>query len=291
MIAGLLEKHLKGDFLAAFAYGSGVFKQRTHHKPGMLDFIVLVRDDDWLNWHRRNRLRNPKDYPAIAMTSLFKQPGSVYFVPGVQVDEMTIKYGVVRLGDLRQDLLTWSQLYLAGRLQKPTLFVENSSLDLSYELKQNYSFALAVAMLSTPQPADFKQILGEIVGLSYAGDPRPEAPGKVESIVQGQFKELEAIYFAEYEQKRAQLVGLNAVERRIQLLQLTPSNYLSKLYSMKGEKGLHQLAIASKQTDFEEAVKRIVRWPAWRQMLLGAFSCKPTASLTYALSKLKKRFT
>lgn len=302
----VLWSHFRGDFLAAFAYGSGVFRQQSRHAPGMLDFLLLVDDNDWLDWHIRNRMRNPRDYPAsTSITLSLFGPGSIFFVPSVRVRTQNgngteqIKYGVVRFNDLRQDLLLWSQLYLAGRLQKPTLFIPNSDgllpTVLTGAMKRNYASALSVALLQlsyndSQLAADFKTVLHRIVGLSYCGDPRPEAPDKVRSIVEGQFRELEAIYLTGYEQLRKDLLGLDAVEQRRLLLSSSPANFLARLWNTRRHSTLDQVAVHSSLSDVDEAVRSIVRWPAWRQMLLGAFSCPPSVALKYSLSKLQKRF-
>jgi hypothetical protein len=300
MRRNLLEKHFKNDFLAAFAYGSGVFKQQTHHRAEMIDFLLLVQDEDWAPWHRRNMLRNPQDYPAFAPLSLSVfAPGTIYFVPSVKVprENCKIKYGVVRLNDLRRDLLTWSQLYVAGRLHKPTLFIPNQEIDgIHAAMQQNYSFALSVSMLLNSGTIrkqqhqldfDFKNILKQIVGLSYVGDPRPEAPGKVESIVNGQFTELEAIYLERFEHLKRHLQGFDAVEKKMALLQQTPATFLSHLWTPRA-RNTRELALSCKESDFSGAVRQIVGKAAWRQMLLGAISCRPSVSLSYALSKIKK---
>jgi hypothetical protein len=43
----------------------------------------------------------------------------VYYNTLVEWGERRIKYGVVSVGRLREDLEAWEHLYLAGRLQKP----------------------------------------------------------------------------------------------------------------------------------------------------------------------------
>ena len=293
----LLQKHFNGDYVAAFAYGSGVFKQRTSHQAEMIDFLLLVKDDDWTGWHERNRARNPQDYPSFAGIGLrFFVPGCIYFVPGVKIDaasgaNMKIKYGVVRWSDFMRDLLTWNQLYVAGRLHKPTLLFPRTDVDfLSSAMQQNYSFALNVSMLLTARAfePDFKATVRRIVGLSYAGDPRPEAPGKVESIVEGQLAELEALYAERFEQLVGELKGLDCVERRSLLLRRTPSTFLQNLFKAKKSRNVAELSFSCSEADCEAAVKRIVKGAAWRQMILGAISCKPAVSASYALSKIKK---
>ncbi|NBV84595.1 hypothetical protein EBR57_10855, partial [bacterium] len=187
----LLKEHLRQPFRAAFAYGSGVFRQENNYyghtettakvSSKMVDFLVIIGDEDADSWHRRNMQLNPNDYPllgrlALKHTNLFTD--SVYFVPNVRVRDRSIKYGVIRESAFIRDLFTWDQLYVAGRLHKPTLKLSVKESDncsestLNSAIEYNLDSAMRAALLCNPFPSDFRTILKTIVGLSYTGDPR-----------------------------------------------------------------------------------------------------------------------
>ena len=127
----------------AFAYGSGVFPQSKdigtpssatsiHSKPPpavvkaqggtpkMIDFIFGVSYTQ--HWHSLNLHQHRNHYSALgsfgsgAVSAVQDKWGAgVYFNPFVTVNGTLIKYGVVNLDTLCNDLSEWSTLYLAGR--------------------------------------------------------------------------------------------------------------------------------------------------------------------------------
>lgn len=126
----------------AFAYGSVVFPQ--HGRPtgnGQIDLVLLVTDP--VQWHLLNIQRNPEHYnllmrsakgrttmPFYLRTILTSWPGpNIYYNPLVKwYDQETkntllLKYGVVKLDNAIDDLISWSDLYIAGRLHKPVLWI------------------------------------------------------------------------------------------------------------------------------------------------------------------------
>jgi hypothetical protein len=133
------------------AYGSAVFRQAGYDaadKP-MVDFIVAVSDP--VEWHRQNLARNPRHYGLLMRTlgasviaAVQGTAAGVYFHPFVTVDTASVgsgsrpaasssstdrsgdvanvKYGVISVAALKQDLGEWSSLYTAGRLHKARAF-------------------------------------------------------------------------------------------------------------------------------------------------------------------------
>ena len=143
----------------AFAYGSGVFKQRlspqTGEAPPMIDFVFAV--ENGLEWHALNLSRpgHSQHYSVLGLLG----PSAIYRVQSMasgvyyntlvdmslndkkfvrNVDQkrrfsqyfQQIKYGVVDTRRLVDDLIHWDSLYLSGRLHKPV----ESQVDLHFDL-------------------------------------------------------------------------------------------------------------------------------------------------------------
>ena len=100
----------------------------------MIDFIFIV--DDPKEWHQQN-MSTPNYYHYSVWLRLFGSP-FVSFVqslgPGVLYNpfiavkdhQMMIKYGVITTSQLVDDLVYWRSLYIAGRLHKPVLFLNDT---------------------------------------------------------------------------------------------------------------------------------------------------------------------
>jgi translocator assembly and maintenance protein 41 len=104
----------------------------------MLDMIIVV--DDAQGWHQINQKRNRHHYSTFCKalgpngcTYLQRNfGGRVFFFNTTiptnhhsnnhhMITNRRLKYGVIQESDLLSDLLDWNCLYIAGRLQKPTL--------------------------------------------------------------------------------------------------------------------------------------------------------------------------
>lgn len=101
-----------------------------------------------------------------------------------------IKYGVISSQRLKRDLIDWDDLYLAGRMHKPT---HTLMYDASVTEHQcfNIQSALRVALLSLPHKFSLRELLHQICMLSYLGDFRmrfAEDSKKVDRIVKGLFR-------------------------------------------------------------------------------------------------------
>ena len=213
----------------AIAYGSGVFPQSKpgSHKasgttssktsvihtnpavltaqdgnPKMIDFIFGVTHVD--HWHSINLKQHRDHYSALgslgcgAVTRVQENFGAgVYFNPYVTMNGMLIKYGVVSLDTLRQDLSEWNTMYVAGRLQKPVKILRQTA-DIQVANQINLISALRTALLLLPPTFNEMQLYGAIAGISYLGDPRmalpTEDPGKVANIVGNNLPHFRRLY-------------------------------------------------------------------------------------------------
>jgi hypothetical protein len=161
-LSQLLQRHFP-PVAHAFAYGSGVM-----HQPGlyadahggsssssgsgtgastsgasgtrsgpMVDLIFAV--DDVRQWHAANIELNGGHYSWIArsprygpdiVTGIAEHFGvGVHFNTLVNVDGTLLKYGVLESPRLLEDLSTWRELYVAGRLHKPVLQLDTGGAD------------------------------------------------------------------------------------------------------------------------------------------------------------------
>ncbi|XP_059796371.1 transcription cofactor vestigial-like protein 4 isoform X4 [Balaenoptera ricei] len=119
--------HFPEELSLAFAYGSGVYRQAgpsSDQKNAMLDFVFTV--DDPVAWHSKNLKKNWNHYsflkvlgPRFITTVQNNYGAGVYYNPLIMCDGRLIKYGIISTSVLIEDLLTWNNLYIAGRLQKP----------------------------------------------------------------------------------------------------------------------------------------------------------------------------
>lgn len=191
---------------AAFGYGSGIFDQpglyakHSRDKP-MLDFILAVECP--LKWHAQNLDINRHHYSCLgglgpsAVTRVATRVGAgVYFNTMVHWQGKLVKYGVVETMTLIHDLTRWDSLYCAGRLHKPVAHLQEHNV-LAQPLQQNWSAAVAVALLQLPTAFDNHQLLTRICEISYFEDIRmafAEDSQKVQKLVTGSWDRLMALY-------------------------------------------------------------------------------------------------
>lgn len=190
-----------------FAYGSGVKKQSGYddraQKDAMIDLVICV--DSTYEFHRENLKRNPRDYSLMRFLGprlLDEYQGyaaSVYCNTLIPIDtDTTIKYGVIRTQDLRDDLVHWSHLYIAGRLHKPVeTLIEPKNADLKMDIVQNRRSALRAALLMLPREFSYFELFHAIANISYHMDFRMilgEKKDKVKNIVEPQIDAFLKLY-------------------------------------------------------------------------------------------------
>lgn len=221
----------------AFGYGSGVFVQEENkvntNQDAMVDLILSVSNVQ--AWHRDNLKKHYDHYAVLpryfgpGFISMLQNAGAgCYFNPMVEMKANTmtceksrmVKYGVISHAKLIKDLTEWESMYVAGRMHKPILPINNNvSIDnpatkLSDEimdLQQNYNlkYAITSALLLLPLSNTFQKdnrqvpmrlLFESIAGLSYIGDPRlaagAEDPQKIKKLVNssGQLERFKSMY-------------------------------------------------------------------------------------------------
>lgn len=182
----------------AFAYGSGVveqggykYEQSDPSKLPMMDFILVVENSE--QWHEDNMLQNPSHYTSIIpLGSKYvaqfqdKIPAHLWFNAYIPMKSKgcvgrLMKYGVISKEYMLEDLNTWSNLYTAGRLQKPVRVLKQNAV-IEEAIKNNLESAVRTSLLMLPEKFEEIDLYLNIASLSYVGDPRMyfgENPKKV----------------------------------------------------------------------------------------------------------------
>eukprot|EP01083_Nonionella_stella_P214493 772849_1 len=211
------------------------------HEP-MFDFIFIVNDSK--QWHSQN-LSTSNYYHYATALRLFGSSFISYFQsfgPGVFYNtfvsisncNIMIKYGVITTSQLVEDLIYWKSLYIAGRLHKPVLFLNNqisndlqpscdtnqlavfydtirddtqhttfTAQQLSDAMALNLDYAVRVSLVMLSDLEDratftLKEFFITIASLSYCGDIRhkygAEDVHKYEKIVNGSYARFVEMY-------------------------------------------------------------------------------------------------
>lgn len=205
MNKGILEfVNKRPKVVAAYGYGSGIFKQSGYSskdKP-QIDLILVV--DDLRKWHLENMKLNKKDYSFIGKNffkhgNIDKLKGStgITYVSNISENGNVFKYGTIEKRDLTNYLETWKSFYLPGRFQKNVYpIVDNKEIDTLIDKNRENALLLS-AYLEEKEETTKKDLLVTICGLSYLGDTRmkfAENPRKVLNIVEGSFDAFNQIY-------------------------------------------------------------------------------------------------
>jgi len=340
----------------AFGYGSGVFTQqltqtdssihdsvsstsKQHSKP-MLDFIFTT--NNVREFHLENMARNSKHYSLVsrALGSHFichfqdVGPG-LYFHPYAKVQlnpsgsqQYNLKYGVMSVAKLKQDLKDWTWLYVAGRMQKPTVSIDLSTSSsptysdeiLEYQQKYNLKYALAAALLlvpptprmeSLPTTCNLSNVYELLVGLSYSGDPRIKAgaedPQKIQKLVHssGNLSRLNDLYseqWSELEQyslvhrleggEKIEIDLFNPTWRRELWQRLPPiiksTSTASTLDAISQKQVIHGRDVFTSSELLKHSLSKIVGPAARIQSLKGFVTAGVVNSLRYASAKFSK---
>ncbi|PWN19778.1 Mmp37-domain-containing protein [Microstroma glucosiphilum] len=204
----------------AFAYGSGVFPQeeagpehakrpeikepKTGKPRKMVDLVLAVAHPE--HWHGLNKQRFPKHYSWISrltgaelITGWVQRLGAgLWYIPYVKIEDDLVKYGVMDIDTLCDDLLDWDTLYVSGRMHKPVaMLITDPRVRLAQQV--NLASALRVSLLLLPETFTEVELYTRIASLSYTGDFRMSVPGgenanKVRNIVLAQRSQFRRLY-------------------------------------------------------------------------------------------------
>ena len=298
----------------AFAYGSGVFQQRNNKpaKDNMIDFSFVVNDP--VSWHGSNLAKHPSHYsfikhlgPKYVANLQCNFGASVYFNTLVEFEGRLIKYGVISMDHLLEDLKDWKTLYISGRLHKPVL--KTSEFDsglLETSFNQNLSHAVKTSLLMLPENFQEIDLYLAITSLSYLGDFRMifgEDKNKVKNIVIPNLDEFRSLY------KNTLLMMPNLNMNSSKCSQdVSPKTKLLTLNSLPCKLKENILKFAKvEKLDFTDlackhlledsracsslvskSVGKIVRYPSITQSLKGILTAGFSKSVFYSLPKVQK---
>ncbi|KAL7752219.1 Mitochondrial translocator assembly and maintenance protein 41 [Sorochytrium milnesiophthora] len=338
-----LLNEFKAPIRYAFAYGSAAFPQKGYDTGGsgtgnvqqqsssskkpMVDLVFGVTHPE--HWHSLNLHQYRHHYSAlgalgsstIATVQESKWLGAgVYFNPFVEIQGLTVKYGVIGVDKLCKDLSEWETLYMAGRLHKPIHVVRpHSRIELCQT--SNLLGALRVAFLLLPTTFTATDLYHTVASLSYLGDFRMrfkylENPHKVYNIVYTQTERFEKIYRPLIEDEFAGIVdwqgsGPDAnitVDDNVRVrgvmvgrlpkqfldrVKLQHKQYLAtegRIYEDLAD-GKFAQSIANSphiQDYLRKSLHKTIATPALLQSVKGIFTAGPTKTIKYAAAKIGK---
>ena len=191
------------EVVAAFGYGSGVFKQTGYDEKSLpqIDMILVV--EDVRRWHKENKKKNPGDYswtgacilPSPLVTKMSGKTCIIY-QSNIEEEGGVYKYGIISRQDFFTCMTTWESFYVPGRFQKPLLPVVISP-EVETLLWNNRKGAVIAAACFVPEETTCFDLYMNLCSLSYFGDSRmyiAENPEKVRNIVTGSYDRIHEIY-------------------------------------------------------------------------------------------------
>eukprot|EP01135_Chromosphaera_perkinsii_P009514 Nk52_evm4s1779 gene=Nk52_evmTU4s1779 len=302
----------------SFVYGSGAFPQaRTAGtKPGMLDFVLAVNNPK--SWHTENMELNPHHYSLPARILGGQQVGGwlqggtgagIYYNTLVEWKDPSseghnspqlIKYGVVDVNTLCDDLRDWNTVYLSGRLHKPVCIVDEGEGDDSGVMnlyRENLAHAVRVARLCLPEKFTERDLYLAITAISYMGDLRMtfgENPHKIANIVDGNLEAFSRLYASTVDScpglhmvQNAKAIGEGKGEMEQDISLQAKDQIESELPKCLRE-GMGIDKGANHHERLCGALATLVRASSSTQALKGIFSAGLGKSVRYSLEKLRK---
>lgn len=295
IIKKFIEK--RPEVIAAYGYGSGVFKQAgyTGSDKVQLDLIFIV--EDIKKWHLENMQLNPGDY-SLTGRRFFKKSSreklvgltGVTYQSNISEGDFTFKYGVVDYEHFRKSLSTWNSFYMTGRFQK-TIMEFKSTDEIRELIDFNRRSAIIVSLLMTEDRTTIKDLLVRLCGLSYAGDTRmaiAENPRKVLNIVEGSYDEYLKMYeqmvnnFAKVKKDLLEIERDKVVEAADDLPSALKA-YIDKYgIELRNPERVSEVVM----TYLSEMNKRESTYQTMKGLKTNGFG----RSISYAFAKVKKRF-
>ena len=325
-LTGLAElEAIVSDFpniVHSFGYGSGVFQQTntttttattttttTSATTTTMVDLILVTDNHAHDFHRMNLARHAAHYttltrlggPSLCQHIQQHYGARVFFHTMIPMQHSLLKYGIVTVDDLAQDLKEWNFMYLAGRLQKPTLVIRSSNPDviLDYQETYNLPYALSTALLllsqSTSETLLLTDLYEQISQLSYAGDPRMkvggEDPDKVHKLVHspGQLDRFHQLYKSPLLQlEQAGILSINHHQPHHQhpcTLQWNPQECRRALVERLPPRLQH---CHTNTLSLVQELRQVVSSAATSQSIKGIVTTGLRKSARYTMAKLSK---
>lgn len=275
--------------LAAYGYGSGIFKQTgyTDKDKPQLDLILVV--DDLKKWHLENMKLNPKDYSLTsklffkyASINTLKKATGISYLSNIKENNNIYKYGTIEKSDLIEYLITWKSFYLPGRFQKRLLpIIEDKDIKKANKINRNNVLITSLLILDNDKNK-LIDVYTNICGLSYLGDTRmkfAENPRKVLNIVEGSFDSLNDIYMNnDYFKVKNNKIIIDK-EKLIKDINKLPKNLLEYI-DINNDK-------------YKDKIKdyfiNLNKYESKTQTIKGLFTNGLVRSIKYASSKIMKK--
>ncbi|OMH84379.1 Phosphatidate cytidylyltransferase, mitochondrial [Zancudomyces culisetae] len=316
----------------AVAYGSGVYQQQgyteNHQKKTMVDMVFAVTHPE--HWHAINMQQHREHYSMMsrmlgsASVSFIQEKlgAGVYYNTYVEMEGVQLKYGVISVDSMTNDLLGWTSMYLAGRLHKPTLVLQDDPFIRLCE-QVNLANAVRVALLMLPKNFTERELFATIASLSYMGDFRMiygENPNKVRNIVDAQLPSFRELYSGTIEGfSNLKYIGMNFLQQdmdpivRARMLSKLPQQICTNTVKLYSRSSAYPSSLSSSSTTSSESlsnidpallsvvqhpellplfltssIRSIVARPALTQSLKGIYSAGFSKSASYLWDKLNK---
>ena len=303
-----------------FAYGSGVFQQYGHAdaSKNMLDFVFGV--DDSVAWHEENFLHNRSHYSSLRHLGLKNivhiqdhLGARVYYNTLVPCEGRLVKYGVISMQSLVNDLLDWETLYMSGRLHKPVTVLRlgtaaGGNTDLSQALVMNLQSAVRTSLLLLPEQFSEEELYTAIASLSYTGDFRMifgEDRDKVQNIVRPNVELFRRLYepvlnsgnHLHWNKTQSLIEQDLSTASRFHHLNLLPKTLMFSLVNRRNIDGRHRdteevLQSLADDSECPDVVRKCVAGIVLRssitQTVKSVFTAGVIKTVRYAFSKLRK---
>eukprot|EP01028_Stygiella_incarcerata_P009880 TRINITY_DN486_c0_g1_i1.p3 TRINITY_DN486_c0_g1~~TRINITY_DN486_c0_g1_i1.p3 ORF type:complete len:303 (-),score=55.79 TRINITY_DN486_c0_g1_i1:54-962(-) len=292
----------------------------------MLDVIFCPKNV--YEWHMENMKWNSKDYvtwlrlfgPQLVTKIQQSFRPKVLFNALVKLPKLTIKYGVIGEDDLVHDLLSWDDMYIAGRMHKPIHQICRPNGMLRAAMKRNVFAAAAASLLllsgrysggKGPHVIEERKMFESITGISYVGDVRMsgfENPRKTQNIVDGGLQWFRRLYQPVFhsmpgiefdEDKRSWTIQTwdpYFAAAWFRMLPQPMQQQVTETYRLKchqistsDERAIHEM-IESLMLPriLQERLNRTVRWSSIRQMWKAPITNGFMKSMRYAGRKAWK---
>jgi mitochondrial translocator assembly and maintenance protein 41 len=262
----------------------------------MIDFVLWVENTK--EWHKENLRKNSKDYSRIVRffwsnfaNFLQKLWAKIYYNPFIEFESSQIKYWVIQIDDLIEDLEEWKNLYVAWRLHKPVEIL-SSSEEVEKAIKKNLEHAFNVAILLLTENFSEEELYTMIASISYMWDSRMkhwENPNKVKNIVSKNIEWFRKLYSDIL--SNSSLEGDEnwiftqdiSQEKCLEIVKLLPKNLLAWLT----QDSLY-ISREKLQEDIKKRIWEIVKSSSIEQTLKWIFTAWIWKSIKYASEKIKK---
>ncbi len=299
-----LKKFIKKrpDVVAAFGYGSGVFKQTGYDDKSLPQIDMILVAEDVRRWHKENKKKNPGDYswtgacilPGPLVTKLSGKTHIIY-QSNIEEEGGVYKYGIISREDFFKCMTTWESFYVPGRFQKPLLPIVMTS-EVEALLWNNRKGAIIAAASFLPEETSCFDLYMHVCSLSYFGDSRmyiAENPEKVRNIVTGSYDRIHEIYLPVLEssaflqvdtgKEKELTIERKALSAALKQLPESLQKYLQEQVSdwESMEEVSRGIRTYLEKVNFGESVGQTAK---------GLVSNGLIRSIAYVIPKLKKKF-